>query len=558
MNYSNEKIIDGKLFELIMRSGAAGLKEHIDSVNDLNVFPIPDGDTGDNMFHTIYGGVKNFTTEKDGEVGIGKKATLLSDGMLLNARGNSGVILSQLFFGIAGALKPLTTASVFDLATAFGEGVKTAYLAVVQPVEGTILTVARESAEYAAERVNENSTLSTFFGDMLYEMKISLEHTPELLPVLKEAGVIDSGGAGLYYVIDGMLKAVNGDPLSLTERTDEQNKDLDFSLFNENSVMTYGYCTEFLLQLQTSKTDVKAFDVNTIIDYLNTVGDSIVAFKTGTVVKVHVHTLTPHKVLEFCQNFGEFLTVKIENMTLQHNETLKDKAKDEVAFTKVEKARKKYGVVTVASGRGIVDMLKELGADEVIDGGQTDNPSSEEFINAFKKVNADCIFVLPNNGNIILTAKQAGKMYDRSEIRVIETKNVGDCYAALSMADFSTDNPYDAEKILRDNMNGVSTGMISVSVRDANLNNVAVKKGDYVGFTDKTMLTSSPDKMTAFRSLCEKMNIDKNMFLIAIYGRSVTADEKKGVKDFAAKYGGLEFYEVDGEQDVYDFILIFQ
>lgn len=557
MNYSDKKTIDGDLFEIIMRSGAAGLKNHIDAVNDLNVFPIPDGDTGDNMFHTVYGGVKNFGENDASANDIGAKATLLSDGMLLNARGNSGVILSQLFFGIANGLKNFTQATVKDLAAAFKEGVKTAYLAVVQPVEGTILTVAREGVEYALNKLNENSTLSAFFDDLLYEMKISLEHTPELLPVLKEAGVIDSGGAGLYYVIEGMSKAIKGEPVYLSEETTAKSADVDFSLFDENSVMTYGYCTEFLLQLQTAKTDVKAFDVKTIIDYLDTIGDSIVAFKTGTIVKVHVHTLTPHKVLEFCQRFGEFLTVKIENMTLQHNETIKEKSKDETEFAKVEKARKKYGVVTVASGKGIVNMLKELGADEVIDGGQTNNPSSEDFINAFKKVNADCIFVLPNNGNIILTAKQAGKMYDRSEIIVIETKNVGDCYAALSMADFSSDNPYDVENILRDNMNGVNTGMISTSVRDACLNNVIINKGEYIGFTDKTMLTSSPDKMTAFYNLCEKMNIDKNMFLIVIYGKSVTDDEKAKVRTFTAAYSELEFYEINGEQDVYDFIVIF-
>ncbi|MBQ6921848.1 MAG: hypothetical protein IJQ66_02040, partial [Clostridia bacterium] len=323
-------------------------------------------------------------------------------------------------------------------------------------------------------------------------------------------------------------------------------------------VMTYGYCTEFLLQLQTAKTDTDAFDVQTIIDYLNTIGDSIVAFKTGSVIKVHVHTLTPQKALDFCQKFGEFLTVKIENMTLQHNETLKEKEREEVAFTVAEKPRKKYGVVAVASGKGLVDMLRELGADEIVDGGQTNNPSSEDFITAFGKVNADCIFVFPNNGNIILTAKQAANMYNGSEIIVIETKNIGDCYAALSMADFSSDNPYDVENILRENMQGVTTGMITTSIRDASLNGVDIKKDDYIGFTDKTMLASSPDKLTAFKLLCEKLGIENNPFFIVVYGKSVTEDEKSKVKEYTGGFPNSEFYEIQGDQEVYDFILIFQ
>lgn len=556
MDFSQLNIIDGNLFDAIVTSGAAGLKEHLDAVNDLNVFPIPDGDTGDNMFHTIYGGVAKLGTVEENN--IGKKATMLSDGMLLNARGNSGVILSQLFCGISNGLKNLSSATVKDFANAFSEGVKTAYLAVVQPVEGTILTVARESAEYVSSRIKDGETLIEFFDDMLTEMKRSLEHTPELLPVLKEAGVIDSGGAGLYYIIDGMRKAVKGESLSLGENSSSAAKDLDFSLFTENSVMEYGYCTEFLLQLQTVKTDVNAFNVQTIIDYLNTIGDSIVAFKTGTIIKVHVHTLTPYKALEFCQRFGEFLTVKIENMTLQHNETIKDKSKEEVAFTKVEKPRKKYGVCTVASGEGVVNMLKELGADIVIEGGQTNNPSSEDFIKAFDEINADYIFVLPNNGNIILTAKQAASMYKNAEIIVIESKNIGDCYAALSMADFEPETPEEVKNILIDNMQGVTTGLITTSVRDANLNGVEIKKGNYIGFTDKTMYASSPDKITTLKLLAEKMDIKNTMFLIAVYGKSVTEEEKTQVKQYASEFTNLEFYDIDGKQDVYDFILIFQ
>ena len=557
MDFSQIKTVDGELFSALVISGAAKLKQHVQTINDLNVFPIPDGDTGDNMYHTIYGGLSGLNSITDND--IGKKAGALSDGMLLNARGNSGVILSQLFYGIAKGLKNHTAVSVSDFAKAFDEGVKTAYLAVVKPVEGTILTVARESVGYAAASLTEEKTLISFFDDMLGEMKRSLEHTPELLPVLKEAGVIDSGGAGLYYIIDGMRCAADGNGLEVSsEKIDEKNHEADFSLFTEDSVMKFGYCTEFLLRLQTAKTDVKNFDVQIIIDYLNTIGDSIVAFKTGTIVKVHVHTLTPHKALEFAQRFGEFLTVKIENMTLQHSETVKAAAKDEVAFAKVEKPRKKFGVLAVCSGDGLANMLKEIGADEIIDGGQTNNPSSEDFINGFDKINAEHIFVMPNNGNVILTAKQAAKIYKNADIRVIETKNIGDCYAALSMADFTVKTADEAEKILIENMEGVATGMVSAAIRDAHLNGVEIKNGDYIGFTDKTVYVSSPDKIEAVKTLAEKMVINEKPFLIAVFGKNVTEDEKNKIRAFSGGFKNLEYYDIDGGQDVYDFILIFQ
>ncbi len=557
MDFSQNKTVDGELFASLVVSGVAELKQHVQAVNDLNVFPIPDGDTGDNMYHTIYGGLSGLNKIADND--IGKKANALSDGMLLNARGNSGVILSQLFSGIAKGLENRAEVSIADFAKAFDKGVKTAYLAVVKPVEGTILTVARESVNYAYSNLTDNKTLTAFFDDMLTEMKRSLEHTPELLPVLKEAGVIDSGGAGFYYIIDGMRCAAKGNGLDIADENPTAVKqDLDFSLFTENSVMEYGYCTEFLLRLQTAKTDLDAFDVQTLIDYLNGIGDSIVAFKTDSIVKVHVHTLTPYKALEFAQKFGEFLTVKIENMTLQHSETLKAAAKEEVAFAKVEKPRKKFGVIAVCSGEGLAQMFKEIGADEIINGGQTNNPSSEDFIKGFEKINAEHIFVMPNNGNVILTAKQAAQIYKGADIRVIETKNIGDCYAALSMADFTVETADEAEKILIENMEGVATGMVSAAIRDAHLNGVDIKTGEYIGFTDKTVYVSAPDKIQAFKTLAEKMGIKEKPFLITVFGKNVTEEEKNKVRAFSGEFKNIEYYDLDGGQEVYDFILIFQ
>ena len=473
---------------------------------------------------------------------------------LMGARGNSGVILSQLFAGLAKGLEGVETADMKVFANAFCEGVKTAYLSVVQPVEGTILTVARESFEYAAKNVNKKTDLAKYFDDVLKEMKISLENTPNLLAVLKEAGVIDSGGAGLYYIVEGMKRALAGEELAFSVQAGSAVKSLDFSLFTEDSEMKFGYCTEFLLRLQRSKVDVENFSEKTVIDYLSTIGDSIVCFKTGSIIKAHVHTLQPYKALEFCHKFGEFLTIKIENMTLQHNETVGG----ELAFTKVEKARKKFGVVTVATGDGIIEMFKEFGADVVIDGGQGKNPSAEVFIKAFDDVNADDIFVLPNNGNIIMTAKQAGRMYEKSTIHVIETKNIGDCYSALSMLDYSCD---DAEKIaenLKSDSESVTTGMITKAIRDANLNGVEIKNGNYIGFTDKTMYASEPTAAETFEKLCGRLGIAEKNFLIVMYGATALEEDKEKVRAYAESLKNIEFYEIEGGQEVYDFILIIE
>ena len=551
MNYERETRVDGKLFYAIIAAGVANLNKNVKTVNDLNVFPIPDGDTGDNMLFTISGGFERLRAVEENDVG--KRARALADGMLLNARGNSGVILSQLFAGLAGGLEGNETVDVKKLASAFNEGVKTAYLSVIKPVEGTILTVARESFAYGYDSLQKGSDISFYFAEVLKEMKISLENTPNLLAVLKEAGVIDSGGAGLYYIIDGMKRAISGEEAEI-ENTNaaSSNKNLDFSKFDEDTEMTFGYCTEFLLRLQNKKTDVKNFDENVIIDYLSTIGDSIVCFKTGSIVKAHVHTFEPYKALEFARAFGEFLTVKIENMTLQHNETVGS----ELAVTKPKKERKPFGVVTVATGAGVIEMFKEFGADVVIDGGQGKNPSAEDFIKAFDDANADNIFVLPNNSNIILTAKQAGKMYEDSAVHVIETKNIGDCYSALSMLDYSCN---DAEQIA-DNMKNdaaaVTTGMITRAIRNAKLNGVEIHDGDYIGFTDKKMFASCKKPLDTFVTLCNKLGINEKSFLIVIFGAGAKEEDKTAVAEYAGSLSGIEYYAIEGGQEVYDYIVI--
>lgn len=551
-NVNERKTIDGELFKKMLCGGVANLQANVQEVNDLNVFPIPDGDTGENMYLTLHGGYDELKNAS--ETSVEEEAEAFAKGMLLGARGNSGVILSQLFFGLAEGLKGLDSVSLKQFATALNEGVKCAYGAVANPVEGTILTVAREAAENAYNNLSSDTTVEEFFSSYLDEMKKSLEKTPDLLPVLKESGVIDSGGAGLVYITEGFVKAITGKSFnSQFDVSESGKKSLDLSKFNEDSVMEFGYCTEFLLQLQKIKVDVDAFDVSAITDYISTIGDSIVAFKTGSIVKIHVHTMTPALVLAHCQKFGEFLTIKIENMTLQHNETVEKKE----TLKRPKRSRRKFATVTVASGEGLIDVFKELGADYVISGGQTNNPSAEDFISAFDEVNADHIFVLPNNGNIVMAAKQASGIYTDSDIRVIESKSVGAGYSALSMLDYSSDDADEIEEMLKKNMQGSITAMVAKSVRTTSVNSVSVSKDDYMGFTDHTMLVSTPDKNKTVAELLKALKLEEKDFLIAIYGKQASKEERENLSQIVAKdYKNVELYEIDGGQDVYDFTFI--
>lgn len=549
--------IDGELFEKLVTGGASNLKANIKTVNDLNVFPIPDGDTGDNMYMTMSGGISALKAVSENSVY--RKAKALADGMLLNARGNSGVILSQLFYGLANGFKDEDIATVKDFGNALKSGVKQAYASVVKPVEGTMLTVAREAADFAIEHSTDEDTLDKFFKIFIDEMQKSLERTPELLEVLKEAGVIDSGGAGLLYITEGMKDALDGKQITDLGELSLNKQEVDFSKFTADSVMTFGYCTECLLQLQNSKVDAENFDEKIIIDYLSTIGDSIACFKTGTVIKVHVHTLTPYKVLEFCQKYGEFLTIKIENMTLQHSETEKSNKHDFSAMmTKKKVQHKEFALVTVATGEGLANVFTEFGADVVIDGGQGKNPSIENFIEAFDSLDADNIFVLPNNSNIIMAARQSAEMYKKSKVYVIETKDFGQAYSILSMLDYTGTAEEIAER-MKEDMGGVTTGMITTSIRSANIDGVEINEGDYIGFTGKTMLVAETSVINAYKSLCEKILTSDNSFAIVAFGIDADDNLKEEVASFMAeKYPTVEFYAIDGGQEVYQVILIIE
>jgi len=550
--YINENKINAKLFEQMIYGGVYNLYKNLQEVNDLNVFPIPDGDTGENMYATIKNGLDELKKENSNM--LCEKAKAMANGMLLGARGNSGVILSQLFAGIADGLKDLNEVDLKTFCSALKQGVKYAYNSVSHPVEGTILTVAREAVENTDIKVNEVKSVEEFFKLYLNEMKNSLRRTPDLLSVLKEAGVIDSGGAGLVYVIEGFCNALGGTvQIDETSINRQDNSSIDISKFNEYSIMEYGYCTELLLQLQHRKTNIKSFSLERLKEFLNSIGDSVVAFKTGSIVKIHVHTMEPNLVLGYTLQFGEFLTVKIENMTLQHNETIKNEKE------KIKKSRRKYATICVASGDGLINLFKEMGSDYVISGGQTRNPSSEKFIEAFDEVNADNIFVLPNNSNIILTAKQAANIYKESNVIVIESKSEGEGYAALSMLDYSSDDCNKIERQFYEDIKDITSAMIAKSIRDTTLNGVNVKVGEYMGFTNKELYVSKKEKIDALMSLIDIIDKKNKYCIIVVYGKSVTELEKEKLKEFINdKYSLMEFYEIEGGQDVYDFLLFLQ
>ncbi len=544
--------MDGRMFSKMISGGAENLEAHREVVNDLNVFPIPDGDTGDNMYMTIRAG----STAAEDEPSLATASAKIARGMLLGARGNSGVILSRIFAGIAKGLEGVEVADVRALAKAMQCGVEEAYQAVAVPVEGTILTVFRDAVNYAASNIRKNTSMERFFDNFSSELGRSLERTPELLDVLKEAGVVDSGGAGFVYIAEGMQKAMQGEVIAKGESASSASapQAVDTSTFTENTELQFGYCTEFLLRLQNSKVgDAEHFDVEPLIAHIKSVGDSVVAFKDGTIFKVHVHTMHPGEILNYAQQYGEFLTLKIENMMLQHHE-----ATIENRFV-MPKKHKKYGTLVVCAGAGLKETFLSLGADAVVDGGQSMNPPVEEFLRAFDEIGADHIFVFPNNGNVVLTAKQAAELYEKSEVYVIPTKTVGEGYSAISMLDTSSGDPEAIVKELTEVAAGVVTGIVSRASRDAERTGVTVHNGDYIGFVHDDILVDDPDKLSAAITLAEKLDAASRDVLLILCGESATEEESQSLANtLQEKYKRTEVIAINGGQPVYDFILVLE
>ena len=544
MQRTNE--LDSLTFTMMLRQGAVSLGKDKIAINDLNVFPIPDGDTGDNMLMTLKAGC---VVLQDNMGTLSELTSAASSGMLLGARGNSGVILSRIFAGLAKGLQGVVEADTKTFSKAMQSAVDEAYKSVPVPVEGTIITVLREGVADA----DSSGDLNHYFETLLAAMQVSLDHTPELLQVLKDAGVVDSGGAGLLSIFRGMNDALNG---KVTEEEIEPTSaasvpTVELNKFDENSRLEFGYCTEFLLRLMRSKVDLDTFDEKEIIDYLNRVGESVVAFRDGSIVKVHVHTFTPGEILNYCQQFGEFLTLKIENMTLQHHQTVNQ---NNASF---KLPPKPYGIVTVASGEGLINAFREFGADEVIAGGQTMNPSTQDFLDAFGRINAKHILVFPNNKNIKMAADQAAELYKNADIHVLPSTTIGEGYYGIGSID--RDNPNCDEVIasVTEIMQSVVTGMVSTAIRDAEGDQVSVHTGDYVGYSGKQLLSDSADRETAAKNLVDHLGADSRDVMLVFFGKEVSQDEaEKLVADLQNQYKNLEIMLNNGGQPVYDYIFV--
>ena len=548
--------ISGLFFKKMVMGGAGELRSNAEEINQLNVFPVPDGDTGDNMSMTLDSGAA--TVERTESDNIAEVSEALSRGMLLGARGNSGVILSQFFAGISKGLCTVDKADAKTFGRALELGVEKAYASVMTPTEGTILTVMREAVEYAVSRINDETTIKVLFNDLVTEMNASLARTPDLLPQLKDAGVVDSGAAGLLYIMDGFNRVLGGEEIEAPAMSAPRASSVGTTLnFDADTDMTYAYCTEVLVQLTRRKCEPDAFDVDALKDFLKNLGDSIVAIKSDTIVKIHVHTLTPDKVLSYMLGFGEFISVKIENMSLQHTELEAEGKAPDAAKAKEPAPKKKNAVVAVCMGEGIEGIYRDLGCDYIIRGGQTQNPSTSDFITAFNAVNAENIFVFPNNGNILMAAEQAADMYSEARVIVLPSKNVGIGYAALAATDITAE-PDEVKAQMEDAMSRVRAGYVSPAIRDTQIEGVNIHDGDIMGIIGKEIIIVIDKQISAAVALADALLSKEGTFMLtAFVGEDATEEEQAAVEaKIRELHPDAEVYFAYGGQAVYPYIFV--
>ncbi|WP_088005892.1 DAK2 domain-containing protein [Indiicoccus explosivorum] len=545
------KSIDGIQFAEMVRMGAHHLHQNADYVDTLNVFPVPDGDTGTNMNLSMTSGAKE--TEANTEAHIGKTAQALSKGLLMGARGNSGVILSQLFRGFGKEIAGDSELTAKRFAEGLQSGVDTAYKAVMKPVEGTILTVAKDAAKKAMELAGKEEDIVALFEQTLEEAKASLERTPDLLPVLKEVGVVDSGGQGLVFVYEGFLAALKGE--KLPERQERQSMDdlvktehhKSIAGFMNTEDIEFGYCTEFMVKLEEGK---KTFDEAEFRNDLSAYGDSLLVISDDEIAKIHIHAEEPGKVLTYGQQYGSLISMKIENMRQQHTDIVGEGHKKEG----VKPAETHpYAVVTVAMGEGIAELLKSIGASTVIEGGQTMNPSTEDIVKAIKAINAERVLILPNNKNIIMAAEQAAEVAG-IEAAVVPTKNVPQGMAALLA--------FNPEASVEDNKNAmteaisfVKSGQVTHAVRDTSIDGIEIKKDDFMGIAENKIVVSAADLKEAAQELLRQLIDDEAEIVTILYGEDAEETDADELAEFIATLNDEVEVEIHhGRQPLYPYI----
>lgn len=541
--------INGILLKQMLESGMNLLSNKSGEIDALNVFPVPDGDTGTNMSLTFSAGVKEALNVQSDSVSDIMK--VLSKGLLMGARGNSGVITSQIFRGIYQGIEGLDVINGAQLAKALVNGSRVAYRAVMRPVEGTILTVVREAADYtyAYAMDQDDVTCEEVMSKMLEESRASLERTPELLPVLAEVGVVDSGGSGLCTIFEGFLSAMHGDVIK-PQANDAKSDKAGAAMESDE----FGFCTEFIIRL--SDVGARNFDENSMREELATIGNSIVCVRDDDIVKVHVHTLEPAKAVRMGRRHGTFVKLKAENMQEQHDNLIDDDAVNAAVknAAPVQQERKKYAIITVAAGDGLKEMFRELRCDYVISGGQTMNPSTEDFVEAIGKVNAENIFLLPNNSNIIMAAQQAATVCEDENIHVIPSKSIPQGLCACIM--FNPDVDFDTNvSEMNDAITTVKTGQVTYAIKDTTYEGMEIKAGQFMGILEKDIVVSVEDKIEAACRLADAMVDDESEIVTLIYGEGTSKEEAQRVAAHIEAMGSAEVEINNGGQPVYSFIL---
>ena len=554
------KTITAQDFRAMVEIGEMRLSENAEFVNSLNVFPVPDGDTGTNMMLSFKSGAERVANST--ATTVGDLAQDLAKGLLMGARGNSGVILSQLFRGFSKAVVGKDVITGEELAQAFTNGVETAYKAVMKPVEGTILTVARESAKRGVRKLETSNDIIEVMGSVLRGAEKSLAKTPDLLPVLKEVGVVDSGGQGLVFIYNGFFEALTGEAVPVQSL--QSNKiDLTSVAHHESGVdyehvstgdIKFGYCTEIMVKIGEGETVVDTFDYDTFRNYLNELGDSLLVVADDEIIKVHVHTERPGEVMNYGQRFGSLMKVKVDNMRLQHEEVLKT---DYTAKVKeaAQKQKAEYGIVAVAAGEGVQELFKSMGVTTIINGGQTMNPSTEDILQAVKEAHAEKVIVLPNNKNIQMAANQAAEVSEDAAVAVVATRTISEGLASL-LAFNPEASLEDNQAAMSEQMTLVSSGQITNAVRDTNIDGVEIKKDDFMGIVDGKILVSIADRKEATLATIEKMISDDSEILTIIYGEDAETSEVEEITEaLEAKYPDVEVEVHEGNQPVYTYLL---
>lgn len=537
--------IKAKAFREMFVSGANNLQNSKDLVDKLNVFPVPDGDTGTNMSLTISYAMKEL--EKVGEDDITKIAKALSKGSLMGARGNSGVILSQIIRGIGKSVEGKDKLSTVDLAKALKGGSDTAYKAVIKPVEGTILTVIRETAEYAVKLAKRENNIEKFLGKVVREANVSLENTPNLLKNLKDAGVVDSGGKGLTLILEGFYLAIVGKAVvpATAEKAELKNVSLSSADTTSTEDIKFGYCTEFILE--SDKIDDAG-----IRDIMLGYGDSLAVVGDEGVIKVHVHTNEPGNVLQEALKYGQLLTIKIENMRMQHENILEGVAENAEYEEPVEE--KEFAFISTSMGEGLASIFKDFGVDHVIEGGQTMNPSTEDFMKAIDKIHAKNIFILPNNSNIIMAANQAKELSDKNII-VIPTKNIPQAVSAL--VGFNPEaTAEENEANMVEALSYVKSGQVTFAVRDTVMNGIEIREGNIIGIAEKEMIAAGDEVDEVAKKLVEKLVDEDSAIITLFYGEDVTEEQAEELRgELEEKFEDIDVELYYGGQPLYYYLI---